>query len=1131
MNHEINRAGNDPAPEFPPNAMVITGPVGSGKTELAIDAILDARLLSPFGAIWVLLASGQQIHAFRRRLVTRSTNSVQFGVEFFDFASLYRRILDLYGESQRMIDETTRYQVVRQVIGDLLAQEALPLFAPVAERAGFVGLVAGLIYELKQGLVSPDHFLAVAQDRGEKDREVARIYAAYQAFLQQRRLVDRHGAGWLAIEHLGHAPLPATVKLLVVDGFDQFHDVHAHVLASLARKVKSSLLTLTAVPGRAGRRFQRFEQTLARIVEAGRAASNRRLWEVRALNPADVPEGATRHPVLEHLASALFQGRAEAVPAGDALALIEAPDAGREVGAVLRRIKRLLLAGVSAESILVVVRDMGRYSAALREAASVYGLPLVVREGIPLRENPVVALLLGVLDLAEHDFPRRELLDVLRSPYLKPHGLDAADCAWLERFSQERQIVRGRDVWLEELRAADRVRVDEDGEPVDDALASDASRIAAALEAFFERVTPPDGGTAYEFVAWIEQWIGTDPASDVLDRAEQATETGDGEAPTPPAEPDRHDLDVIGSVRATTDAGRVSRDILALQAFKRLLSGIRAAYDLLAGRGPLPVLSWEQFRAELRLAVDRERLVPPGGLNRIGRVLATDAAEARGLPHDHVFVMGLSEGVFPAQQPDRGLYQDGERRSLEAAGIPMLTAAERADDLSLFYQVTGLARRTLTLSRFSVTDKGTPCPPSPFWRAVRAVIEVPEASIERMPVGAVPRLDEAATLSEVANAVAAQFSGEHASDEAITALGAYNALLAAPSWSGRWRSVLHNRALEARREDPASPFDSFMGVLADPSLVAEVARRCGPGRVWSTSQLDEFGACPFRFFARRMLHLKEVAEPEEGLDRLQLGSVVHAILEETYHAISARHLVIHPDNREHALDILYTAAEDVFAGAPQAYGFRASQVWEYEQEGMLRRLASLVAKDFEGGGPFADQVAGEERVTLAVEKRFGFGTQAALIVDGPAGPLRVRGVIDRIDRVGDQIIVIDYKTGSTKRKIDDIAAGREFQMAIYLLAAEQLLSDADLTVFGGAYWHIRSGQTSGEVLAGDEVIEYAVQHMHHHVLRAREGCFPVIPSVPYGPMCKRFCEFRRLCRVSPAVFRKTPPDCDDVFDE
>jgi ATP-dependent helicase/DNAse subunit B len=186
---------------------------------------------------------------------------VQFGVEFFNFETLYVRLLDLLGDPQRQVEDTARFQILRCVAATLRESGQLELFGQIAHRPGFLGLLAGLIHELKQGLVQPDRFTQVAQQ--PKDRDLARIYAAYQSFLQQKNLVDRHGAGWLAIDHLERGNrLPVRVDLLVVDGFDQFNRVHTRLLAALARQVSRTVLTLTGSPD-GGRRFRRLRPASA----------------------------------------------------------------------------------------------------------------------------------------------------------------------------------------------------------------------------------------------------------------------------------------------------------------------------------------------------------------------------------------------------------------------------------------------------------------------------------------------------------------------------------------------------------------------------------------------------------------------------------------------------------------------------------------------------------------------------------------------------------------------------------------------------------------------------------------------------------------------------------------------------
>ena len=70
----------------------------------------------------------------------------------------------------------------------------------------------------------------------------------------------------------------------------------------------------------------------------------------------------------------------------------------------------------------------------------------------------------------------------------------------------------------------------------------------------------------------------------------------------------------------------------------------------------------------------------------------------------------------------------------------------------------------------------------------------------------------------------------------------------------------------------------------------------------------------------------------------------------------------------------------------------------------------------------------------------GVSVSIPLAIDGQIEALHVRGYIDRMDRVGDQIVLVDYKSGSTKIPVDDMREGRNFQMMVYLRAAEQLLA-------------------------------------------------------------------------------------------
>src|SRR5690606_23752883 len=123
---------------------------------------------------------------------------------------------------------------------------------------------------------------------------------------------------------------------------------------------------------------------------------------------------------------------------------------------------------------------------------------------------------------------------------------------------------------------------------------------------------------------------------------------------------------------------------------------------------------------------------------------------------------------------------------------------------------------------------------------------------------------------------------------------------------------------------------------------------------WSATRLNNYGTCPYRFFAAYLLDLVELKPPQEGLDQLQLGSLNHRILEGTYRFIQEEGFPIAPENLNDALEILQESAEKALLRAPEEFQFRASAMWREEQKMILRRLRLLVSKDFSEDSPFKD---------------------------------------------------------------------------------------------------------------------------------------------------------------------------------
>jgi ATP-dependent helicase/DNAse subunit B len=463
------------------------------------------------------------------------------------------------------------------------------------------------------------------------------------------------------------------------------------------------------------------------------------------------------------------------------------------------------------------------------------------------------------------------------------------------------------------------------------------------------------------------------------------------------------------------------------------------------------------------------------------------------------------------------LYLDSERRELRSAGVFLETQSERSADEGIFYELISLARESLTLSRPYVQN-GVYWPESHLWRAVRLLFDDADRLIEqnRIPLGSIVLPHDVASLSE---AVIAAADGLNQLEPSPSVRNLYNWLIASHS---HWSHVRLGREIELRRMSNTA-YDSYSGRLAAPRLIAIVAEELGENHIWSASQFNDYGMCGFRFFAKRLLRLEAVEEPDDGLDAAQLGTLNHAILEETYGRISALGATITPEFADQALTILREVAAELLKSAPERLNFRASALWEQEKVTLLRKLEAVIKLDFSDQSPVVKKFGDEPRRPYRLEAPFGDDARPVSIpIDDVVGSLKVQGYIDRIDRQGVKVILIDYKTGSTTIKTEEMERGRNFQMMLYLLAAQRILSsdpdaDAPQAVAGGLFWHLRNQKTSGDITLDDRglaSIIQAQQHLSRHIQRGRAGDFAVQPNKLDHGKCSHYCEFNQLCRVS-----------------
>ena len=309
------------------------------------------------------------------------------------------------------------------------------------------------------------------------------------------------------------------------------------------------------------------------------------------------------------------------------------------------------------------------------------------------------------------------------------------------------------------------------------------------------------------------------------------------------------------------------------------------------------------------------------------------------------------------------------------------------------------------------------------------------------------------------------------------------------------------RALAARTARFSSELTAWDGrVDSAHSRVADIGGQTYP---ISPSALESWATCPYRYFLGRVLGLSSSAEVDEAeISSLERGLLVHRILER---------FVAEGGITE---DDLINVAEEEFESAVARGVTGYHLLWDMEKQKILDALRKFFVKEA--------QWLGETQAHSRAEVEFGPETDAGdvvVTVEG-LGEISFRGKMDRVDVLGDEVRVRDFKTGKPDPYFDGIQGrkadrtvdnGRALQLPVYLEAAQSVYPGKQITA--SYCFPLAENNTHN-------VAPYTAQDREQFdatlgvvVGMAREGIFPATPEQTddeWGGNCK-YCDFKRLC--------------------
>ncbi|MBI5514868.1 MAG: PD-(D/E)XK nuclease family protein [Deltaproteobacteria bacterium] len=770
------------------------------------------------------------------------------------------------------------------------------------------------------------------------------------------------------------------------------------------------------------------------------------------------------------------------------VSVAEARGPEEEARWVASRVERWLRAGYGVHEVAVVLRRTTDEAVdALGRALDAARIPWQRPGGVALLSSPLARALLGLPRVAARGAPREEVLRALTVLQGNaPRGADPPP--W-------RVAAALRDLQVETLFDTDladkltRAR----GENLPAAVAYVAEGWARDLWSLARDGTAQ--AHAERLLRWIDRVAGE---GRFVEEARSVLATADFDA---------------GAQAILRCLGRDEAGLAAAAELVRAVPSIAARAGL---DGPLSAGAFGELL--LDLAAARTLGASPGAG---AGVAVLDATACVGRSFRALAVVGLQDGGFPARREDEALWGDAERALVaRARGAPLEPSRTREAETLLLLAVLASARGEVcaSLARHDVGGRARPASPfvADLVRAAGARVlrlgNDPLARSERVPPrGAERELRRYALTPEEAP----------------------------PRHAEALRSALSRARVEEERLEffarPGADGGRYTGRIDhDEALLRTLGMEgwAGPKRPVDVTTLERAARCGFKAFAQEVLRLEERPELTETLDDKDRGHLLHKLLEAGQDA--ARSTQNEPLERRWraVLAELDAAGSEVSPPNPRvdAHLLRA------DYHAIRRQVEAWLAR----------RLSHPDGWTM-VDTEVAFGPRRrwpSVEVPMPGGePVVIKGRIDGVERLGDQLRVVEFKSGrgdGFRKRLQDGALDTQFQLPIYVVAlalalrAGALPPPAPRAPVDGVYVGFRDltehslrdvlvrARRHGRDLDADHLTEAGVlgQGPLGDAVRRVVGPLRAGRFEPRPRDCD-FCQYKSVCRVEA---HETPPE-------
>jgi ATP-dependent helicase/nuclease subunit B len=782
-----------------------------------------------------------------------------------------------------------------------------------------------------------------------------------------------------------------------------------------------------------------------------------------------------------------------------------------EIRFAVKKIKELISRSPDIElsRFCIASYRQDEYAPLAREMFREYGLPANITDRARLDRSPLYLAFNALFDLAEFNFNRRSLQRLLSTPYLNIMGRygEQIDATNLYEVISEYRLHQGSESWSEEIEvyleeAQEQLHLALDKYDSDDAekklqRLKRANHDIRIIEEFVNRLRGEK--TPHEFYRTMLAMMDD---CRVVSR-------------------------ILSASGPMITADALEFDTRSYRAFRELLDEL---LNISSGLGlsntPLPL---SYYTERIRVTALGTRFAPRSEPGR--GVIVTSFEQTVGYEFDHVFLVGLNDGIFP-EYFSPSIFNLKEHQPDEEEKL--------IEQRYIFYQALCTFRKSLYLVWHTASDdKKSQIMRSQFVDSLEDIFSVTAVS------------DDTKTENIFSANEFFRFAPQLSDPPAIAKTNE----LAEDSLQVLRQNI--PRGVSAQGIRRSGPLTEYSGVLPREELSeAEKAKiNAFRNHVFSISQLEIYASCPFKFFSKYILRLQpgQRIEIEQGLSGAERGTVLH-------------------DTLYHLLTTLRDRKQDIRTISDQDFQSIAGKIMEDEQQASQRsKHHPFVRLDTETVFSPPEPRMGMLQKFIETERKHEhfttkpryfeatFGLPIAegkrdneLYRDGhvEVGGIKLRGKIDRIDMDDSgNYTVIDYKSGKPSAW-KDMQEGLSLQLPLYLRIAEDLLKvhwgEKEMTGVAGVYYSLLGKNSKNELAIGlhefsgkayeghgsgsgrtikaevesieelKEAIERTIAFAKTYVDGITEGRFELTKESSIDTAC-RYCDYKKVCRVGEAL--------------